>query len=54
MPVFDTCTCGRQFATADGYTAHKISLHDAEPDPAENKINDDEIRAELKMAGASN
>lgn len=44
MSVFTTCSCGRQFATEDGYDAHKISLHDAEPDPAENKKNDDEIR----------
>jgi hypothetical protein len=50
MSVFTTCTCGRQFATKDGFEAHKISLHDAEPDPVQNKINDDKIRAELDAA----
>lgn len=42
--LFKTCTCGREFATKDGFDAHKVSLHDAEPDPEQNKINDDEIR----------
>lgn len=45
--LWNTCTCGREFATVDGFAAHKVSLHDAEPDPVENKINDDKIRAEL-------
>lgn len=55
MPgVFTTCSCGRDFATKYGYEAHKISLHDAEPDPVENKKNDDKIRAELTATpGAS-
>lgn len=51
MPItWKTCTCGRDFATEDGFEAHKVSLHDAEPDPVENKINDDKIRAELDAA----
>lgn len=44
--LWSKCTCGREFATKDGFAAHKVSLHDAEPDPAENKVNDDEIRRE--------
>jgi len=34
------CTCGRLFATEDGFHAHFVSLHDAEPDPVENAKND--------------
>jgi hypothetical protein len=52
--LWNTCTCGREFATVDGFAAHKVSLHDAEPDPVENKINDDKIRAELDEAAAKN
>lgn len=35
-----TCACGRLFATQDGYQAHFVSLHDAEPNAAENIKND--------------
>lgn len=40
------CTCGRLFATTDGYEAHFVSLHDAEPDPVENAKNDAQILAD--------
>lgn len=39
----ETCSCGRPFATKDGYDAHFVALHDAEPDPVENAKNDAEI-----------
>lgn len=44
MALFVPCGCGRDFATEDGFFAHLISLHEAEPDPEQNKINDDKIR----------
>jgi hypothetical protein len=40
----EKCTCGRLFATPDGYQAHFVALHDAEPDPVENAKNDAELQ----------
>lgn len=47
----ETCSCGRLFATKDGYQAHFVALHDAEPNPQENIKNDAAIQdaaAEVK------
>lgn len=48
--LWNMCSCGREFATVEGFAAHKVSLHDAEPNPIENKVNDDKIRAEEDIA----
>lgn len=47
----ETCSCGRLFATKDGYQAHFVALHDAEPNAEENIKNDQSLQdaaAEVK------